>query len=143
MLLDQTAPPEDPTLAYLRDFMLALDLKGCGSWAPVRAADFDASAWGDWEAWEHATFGELPNGCVGATRTGEWVAYDMKTGTHFGFPTREQAERLAVLRNENAPTRVVHFDGTAETSAIDYDALHELVEAQMLRDADQRAVETN
>lgn len=117
----------EPTgLELLQELIESLgDAKGGGSWKPVRAADFDASSWGDWEVWEYCKFGDLSDGLVGAIRTGDWVAWNMKTGMHIGFPVQKQAEMLAVLQNENAPTRVVSFDGSFVCSDVNFDALQE------------------
>lgn len=112
------------------------DLAGGASWRPVRPADFDASAWGAWECWEHCKIGTLPNGAVGAMPSGDWVAWDSASGRMFGFASRKAAEMMAVLQNENAPTRVVHFDGSFEASSMSFDDVHTQVETQMQREAD-------
>lgn len=111
------------------------DMEGSGSWHPVRAADFDAAAWGQWEAWEHCKVGPLPSGSVGAIPTGDWIAINFADGFHLGFRTRGEAEMMAVLQNQNAPTRVVSKDGTSETSALNFDEIHDRVEQQMLLSA--------
>lgn len=109
------------------------DVKGGGSWAPVRAADFDVTQWGRWEVWEHAQIGELPNKNVGAIKTGDWVAWDSETGFQMGFPDKKKAEMLAVMQNEGQATRIVLFDGTVETSTINYEVLKNTINTEVAR----------
>jgi hypothetical protein len=108
-------------------FMEHLELKGGGTWWPVRPSDFDDSAWGAWEAWEFMKIGELPNGAVGAIPTGEWIAWNSKTGAHLvcsaALNARFTAERVCVLNNHGAPTRIVFKDGAAVASDVDFDGL--------------------
>lgn len=119
----------------LQEFVKHLDVKGLGTWWPVRSADFDASVWGDWEAWEFCVFGELEGGAVGARPTGEWIAWNAKTGQNIVFSNNENrrraAEMLSVLKNEGRPTRVVMRDGSFSESTFRYSEISQQVEERL------------
>lgn len=101
------------------------DAEGRASWAPVRPADFDADLWGPWECWEQCEIGPLPKAnpddpeCIGAVKTGHWVAWDSVGNDSILCQDRVTAEAIAVVKNDGAATRVVFADGTAEKSGLD------------------------
>jgi hypothetical protein len=110
-----------------------VETKGCATWAPVRNAREDWARWGAWECWADCTVRplKLDDGSEGpmiVVPTGHWIAWDSANPeSKIGYPNREQAEQLAVLRNEGARTRVVPFSGQPFASRIDFDELHALV----------------
>lgn len=118
----------NPTDA-IQEFIKHLDVKGGGTWWPLRSADFDESVWGDWEAWEFCVFQEHPvDGAVGARPTGEWMLWNAKTGQNIVFQSRKSAEMMAVRQNERRPTRVVSRDGSFEASTLDFDEVKRIAD---------------
>jgi len=130
---ENAAQPQQDGLDVLTDFCKKLDLEGGGEWFPVRAADFDATAWGVWECWEHCKIDKLESGAVGAVRSGDWIAWQSGTRRIFGFASRSAAEMMAVLQNQGAPTRVVFFDGTAEPSKLVFETVKDQVDQEIRR----------
>jgi hypothetical protein len=102
---------------------------GSATWAPARDKNTDYSQWGRWEVWEHCRIGRIDEMTVGPIPTGTWVAWDSKAnlcqvGNRDDMPSKRQAELMAAMSNKGRPTRIVHKDGSVESSAI------ETVEAQ-------------
>lgn len=135
--------PKPLTLEDLCSSFIAtgeLDLKGLGTWAPTRGPAEDDAGWGRWEAWEDCKMVERPElGVVRPEPTGGWVAWDSATGQQLGFnnqlhkTARQQAEMMAVLQNDGAPTRVVPHQGGVVASDLDLTAVRAEVEAAIAR----------
>ncbi len=127
-------PSNEDGLAVLTQIAANLDLRSDHTtWTPSRPADFNFKAWGVWECWEHAKIGAISPTAIGAIATGDWIAWNACTGQQFGFPGRAQAETMAVLQNENAPTRIVFLDGSSETSRLDFDEISSKVAGELAR----------